>query len=183
MQGGSNGAIDEAADSRWMSYAELADVRRITPASAIKLVVRRGWRRQKDNHGVTRALVPPEWSVPAPGRDPDPEGQAAQLISALEASVAELRERAEVAERAMQTERVRADRAELARRAEYSRGDYLRERNDALRALLADAEAAMEIARYEAWQAAQDAEALRRAEAERQQIGRLARLWRAWRGE
>ncbi len=119
MHEGGNGAADDDADSRWMSYAELAEARRITLSSAIRLVVRRGWRRQMDNQGTMRALVPPKWSEPAPGKDFDPGGHLRQTIEELEASVAVLRQRAETAERTAETERDRAQRAEVARRAEY----------------------------------------------------------------
>ena len=95
MHEGGNGAADDDADSRWMSYAELAEARRITLSSAIRLVVRRGWRRQMDNQGTMRALVPPKWSEPAPGKDFDPGGHLRQTIEELEASVAVLRQRAE----------------------------------------------------------------------------------------
>jgi hypothetical protein len=80
MHEGGNGAADDDADSRWMSYAELAETRRITLSSAIRLVVRRGWRRQMDNQGTMRALVPPKWSEPAPGKDFDPGGRLRQTI-------------------------------------------------------------------------------------------------------
>ena len=49
MHAGGNGVADDGDDSRWMSYLELAEARRITTSSAIKLVMRRGWRRQQDN--------------------------------------------------------------------------------------------------------------------------------------
>jgi hypothetical protein len=143
-----------------MSYTELAEARRITTSSAIRLVLRRGWRRQQDNQGMMRALVPPKWSEP---------------VSALS-------ERAETAERAAQTERERANRAEVARRAEYSRADLLRERIDALRAALAEAAAAVEVARHEAMEAMQTAEALRQADAKWRSLGTFARVREAWRG-
>ena len=105
MHEGGNGSADDDADSRWMSYAELAETRRITTASAIRLVLRRGWRRQADNQGTMRALVPLKWSEPAAGKDVDPGGHFSQAIAALEASVVALRERAELAERAVRAER------------------------------------------------------------------------------
>ena len=182
MQGGGNGAADDEADSRWMSYTELAEARRITTSSAIRLVLRRGWRRQQDNQGMMRALVPPKWSEPAPGRNIDAAAHFAETIEALEASVSALSERAETAERAAQTERERANRAEVARRAEYSRADLLRERIDALRAALAEAAAAVEVARHEAMEAMQTAEALRRADAKWRSLGTFARVREAWRG-
>ncbi len=181
MEAGANGSADDA-DSRWMTYVELANARRITTSSAIKLVLRRGWRRQKDNHGIMRALVPPAWSEPPPGRSFDDGAHLSQAIAALEQSVATLRERAEAAERAAQFERERADRAIQARDGERSRANALRDRIDALRAELTDAVAAMEMARYEAWEAAQSAEELRQADAAWRELGRMERVKRAWRG-
>jgi hypothetical protein len=175
MQGGVNGTAHDDGDSRWMSYAELAEVRRITTSSAIRLVVRRGWRRQKDNQGVMRALVPVQWTEPAPGKD------ISQAIQALEASMTALRERAEAAERAVDTERERADRAEVARRAELSRGNFLRDRIDALRTELAEAAYALEEARREAFEALRYAEAFRHADERWQSLGRFARIREAWR--
>jgi hypothetical protein len=181
MHEGGNGIADDDADSRWMSYAELAEARRITAASAIRLVLRRGWRRQVDNQGIMRALVPLKWSEPAPGKDIDPGGHFGRAIAALEASVVTLSERAEAAERALQTERQRADRAEVARKAELSRGNFLRDRIDALRAELAEAAYAVEMARHEAQQAAAAAEAIRQADARWRALSRLGRIREAWR--
>ena len=170
MQAGVNGSADDA-DSRWMTYTELAQVRRIATSSAIKLVLRRGWRRQKDNHGTMRALVPPAWSDPAPGRSFDSDAHVSHAISALEA------------ENAVRNERERADRAQQALNGERSRANSLRDRIDALRDDLAEAETAIEAARHEAWEAARSADALREAEAEWQALGLFARIRRAWRGE
>ncbi len=181
MQEGGNGIAEDGADTRWMSYAELARARRITTASAIKLAMRRGWRRQKDNQGVMRALVPLKWAEPAPGRNFDPGAHVSEAIAALETSVAALRERAEAAERTAQIERERADRAEVARRAELSRGNFLRDRIDALRAELATAALELEAARREAFEAAQGAEALRQADSRWRTLGRLTRIRGAWR--
>lgn len=183
MQAGANGSGEESADSRWMSYAELAEARRITATSASRLVVRRGWRRQKDNHGIMRALVPPEWSEPAPGKAFDPGVHVSQAIGALEQAVSAMRERAEAAERAVQTERERADRAIQARDGERSRANSLRDRIDALRADLAEAEAALEVARRESVEAGQVMEVLRQSAAGWKGLGRFARLRRAWGGK
>ena len=179
MQAGANGSDHATDDSRWMSYTELAEARRIATSSAIRLVKRRGWRRQKDTHGTMRALVPPEWTEPAPGKDFDHINQA---ISALETSVAALRERAEAAEHTARIERERADRAVQSRDAERSRTDLLRERVDLLRAELADAGATVEAARQEAWEAVQRADAAQQSATEWQELGRLERIRRAWRG-
>jgi hypothetical protein len=55
-------------EARWMSFVELAIARNISKASAIKLIRRHGWRRQRDNKGHVRALVPLPW---AEGGEPD----------------------------------------------------------------------------------------------------------------
>lgn len=183
MQAGANGSTENAADSRWMSFSELAATRRIATSSAIKLVKRRGWRCQMDNHGTMRALVPPEWSEPAPGREEfDPGGLVTHAINALEASVAALRERAEAAEQATQMERERADRAVQSRDAERQRANSLRDRIDALQADLAVADMQIDEARRMAVEATECAETLRQADARWQRLGRLARIREAWNG-
>jgi hypothetical protein len=181
MHAGGNGGADDDADRRWMSYLELAEARRITTSSAIKLVMRRGWRRQQDNQGIMRALVPPKWAEPAPGKDFDPGAYVSQAIEALEASVIALRERAEAAEHVAQIERERANWSEQAQRAELSRGNYLRDKIDALRADLAEAQRELEMARHEVFEAMQTAAALREADARWRTLGRVARLREAWR--
>jgi hypothetical protein len=183
MQAGANGSADEAADSRWMTYPELAEARRITTSSAIKLVVRRGWRRQKDNHGIMRALVPPDWWEPVRGRNGDADAYVREAIGALEASIAALRERAEAAEQSARLERERADRAVQARDGELMRGNSLRDRIDNLRVELAEALEALEVARHEAWEATQAMEEMREADATWHALGRIERVRRAWRGE
>ena len=183
MQAVANGSADEAADSRWMTYTELAAARRITLSSAIKLVVRRGWRRQKDNHGTMRALVPPDWWEPARGKNGDADAYVREAIGALETSVTVLRERAEAAEQMARLERDRADRAVQAHDGELMRSNSLRERIDNLRAELADTLEALEIARHEAWEASQAAEQMREADTAWHELGRIERVRRAWRGD
>jgi hypothetical protein len=165
-----------------MTYAELATARQITTPSAVKLVLRRRWRRQKDNHGTMRALVPPEWCEPTRAGHSDADGPVREAISVLEASVNVLRERAEAAERTARTERERADRAVLARDAERTRANTLRDRIDELGAELATIVEALERAQTEAWEAARAAEALREADATWHSLGRIERVRRAWRG-
>ena len=41
-----------------MTYAELGSTRGITKESALKLALRRKWRKQDDNHGHVRVYVP-----------------------------------------------------------------------------------------------------------------------------
>ena len=116
------------------------------------------WRRQTDNHGHGRALVPPDAITGAP-----------------ETAVTVLRERAEVAEQRTDDEVTMAERtlgqlvvvqAKLAE-AEDRAGDAER-----------DARAAWDHARA----ALDAAEALRRADAAQWGRGRWARLRAAWRG-
>lgn len=183
MQAGGNGSGEYSADSRWMSYAELAEARRITQSSASKLAVRRGWRRQKDNHGIMRALVPPEWSEPAPGKAHDPGAHVSQAISALEQAVEAMRERAEAAERAAATERERADRAVQARDGERSRANSLRDRIDALQADLAGAETALELAARQVADVGHEVSELRQTADRWRTLGRLERLRWAWSGK
>ena len=51
-------SMDEGVDGQWLSYAELAEIRRIDKASALKLAIRRGWPRQKNNHGQIQVCAP-----------------------------------------------------------------------------------------------------------------------------
>src|SRR5215469_6021509 len=44
--------------ARRMTYAELADIRRTSVPSAMRLVRRKNWPRQTGNDGVVRVLVP-----------------------------------------------------------------------------------------------------------------------------
>jgi hypothetical protein len=82
---------------RWLTYRQIADLRRISKASAERLVRRHKWRRQEDNQGVTRALVPPEWADAHPDRltdsTPDIRGDGGApditpSIAAFEAALA-----------------------------------------------------------------------------------------------
>ena len=52
----------DADGARWMTFKELAALRGISKLSAVSLVRRHGWRRQRDNQGHVRALVPAAWT-------------------------------------------------------------------------------------------------------------------------
>ena len=117
----------------WLTYAELAKARGIDRASAAKLVLRRKWRRQKDNQGVLRILVPGDWADPSGDKSPDDTMDSppdiSQAISALEQAVAAASEREKQVRAERDAERARADAAE-------------REREEArIRAAAAEAEA------------------------------------------
>jgi hypothetical protein len=196
------------AGSVWMTKAELARVRRISVASADRLIRRQGWRRQPGNDGRVRVLVPPSWasksqSNPTDTEPPDPTDRieyptdTSSEISLLEATVAVLREqqdheRAGWAEERLRrivvidglrterdAERARADRAEQGREGERSRADALRDRIDAMQAQIATATAAGEAMQAERDQARREAQ---EAAAWRAR-SLLTRLRTAWRGE
>ena len=45
-------------DTKPLTYAELAEALGITPASAKRLAIRRGWPKQLGNDGKARVMVP-----------------------------------------------------------------------------------------------------------------------------
>jgi hypothetical protein len=47
----------------WLSKSELARIRRISVASADRLIRREKWRKMPGNDGRIRALIPPDWLV------------------------------------------------------------------------------------------------------------------------
>jgi hypothetical protein len=159
-------------DARWMTFRELAEARGISKTSAASLVRRHGWRRQRDNEGHVRALVPLTWASREPGHqshnEPDNQtaGQAdttplaatiASLTSAFEAALTVLREQLQGAEQG--------------REAERTQTHELRAQVAALQVQLVEAQAAQDAA-----------EQLRRVDDARRAQGRWARTWAAWRG-
>jgi hypothetical protein len=109
---------DTTADGdRWMTYAELATVRGISRASASRLVRRRKWRRQTDNQGNVRILVP----VAESERPDNPMDIVRMLDATFREQIEHERNRAERAES-------RAEAAEQALAAERGRADILRDR-------------------------------------------------------
>jgi hypothetical protein len=192
---------DDAADGRWMTHAELAATRGISTASAIKLALRNGWRKQRDNRGTLRCLVPAAFIGLTQGGRADTRADARMVSRAddgadLSAAIITLRDAVTMLGDQLSHERMRADTAQAER--------------DDLRARLADAQAALAAAQadveqvergreaaetrtdelrreLEASQIAQgeaeaDAAELRQAEDARKGRGRLARLRAAWRG-
>jgi hypothetical protein len=200
MDTGTDTGADSGDDGQWLTYGELARIRGIDRHSAVKLVTRHRWRRQKDNRGVLRILVPAEWAV---SRDKGTDEAAdkgtdtgtdegtdiARAISALQEAVATLREQ-------LANANERADHAETGRDAERARADALADRVHVMQVELAKAEAEgnsltietaeltaqVKAAKAEAREAQDRAEAAERADAARRGRGRLARLRAAWRG-
>jgi hypothetical protein len=145
-----------------MTYAELGQARGISTSSATRLAFRRKWRRQQGNDGAARVAVPVGEDKPADDDRASKRGDITPAIRVLETAISSLTEAREAADR-------RADAAE-------ARADDERSRADALQARLEAVDAARQ-------QAEQAAEERRQADAARRSLGRLARLWAAWRGE
>jgi hypothetical protein len=142
---------DDQADARWMTFAELAASRGISKESAIALVRRKRWRRQRDNKGHVIALVPndgPELRRSIPDEvdhRPDDRGDylphmaafetALAAIEAAHASeIAALRERADTSEQGRIAMQTLADRlgAQLADAGErIDRAERARDRAEA----------------------------------------------------
>jgi len=128
------------ATDRWMSYAELAQVRRTDKTSAIKIASRQRWRRRKNNQGTMQVLVPAKWALPywqgtqpaassetsaVPDESAAPTASSVQhALDGLNAAVIALRERAETADR-------RADVAEARAEAERLRAEQAQEGREA----------------------------------------------------
>jgi len=67
-------------DSRWLSYDEIADMRGIDRASAIRMVRRKQWTKQDANDGMTRVAVP-ETFFRAKRTKPNARGQVAPVVT------------------------------------------------------------------------------------------------------
>jgi hypothetical protein len=183
MDQGTDQGTDPGEEGRWLTYKELAESRQIDRHSAVKLVLKHGWRRQRDNRNVLRILVPVEWTLPR-GRgmpkttDPAmpqgmPEGvpqgtDFTRAINVLEAALGTLREQLERAEQGRDGAIARADRAESA--------------TSELRDRLGLSQAALDQAQADARAARGEAEAVKAADAARRARGLLARLRAAVRG-
>ena len=226
MDTGTDRTQDSDADGQWLTYGELASIRRIDRHSAVKLVTRHRWRRQKDNRDVLRIFVPTEWAMSKDrgtdqatdmgtdtGTDAgtDAGTDIVRAIDALQTALAAANERADRLDLLIETERgkllaaeirataaegalvqVRAhtDAAEADRRAAIERADvaesrqrWAEDRVEGLRDLLTEAERRAAGAEDARKTVMAHADALERAEFERQARGRWARLRAAWRGE
>jgi hypothetical protein len=153
----------ENEDGRWLTYAELAELRGISKPSATRMSFRHKWRRQGGNDGAVRVFVP------ASALHDKPQGSdMARMTTAMEHAMDLFRQQVEAEKARADRAEARADRAEAGREAADRRLDQERARAER-------AEAASK-------QAAQAAEELRMADAARQAQGRWARLRAAWRG-
>jgi hypothetical protein len=125
---------------RWLSYAQLAELRGITKKAAIRMTQRHRWRRQPGNDGTALVWVPeadltprqPSRQTPRPAVDADAPVKD-QVIEALRADLTEANRRASDA-----TSLVDHLTAQLADASE---------RADRTLALLADAERVLTVER------------------------------------
>jgi hypothetical protein len=103
----------EGDDSRWLSYAELAEARGIDVRSAIRTVRNRRWPKQKGNDGKIRALVPTEF---LDGKRHDPPKARPEFPTEvppeITAKISRLETRIEALGEQLEHERGRADAAE-----------------------------------------------------------------------
>jgi hypothetical protein len=199
---------DIDADGRWMTYAELADMRGIDRQSARRLAARSKWRRQKDNQQVVRVCVP----LATVATQREKQGMSADMsivVRPLEAAIMTLREQLAAVrtdqdrERTSWAEQMAAIRTDLDR--ERGRADQAAAEARGLRTRLDQAEGRAEDERCRIDRAegildglkeravpgsdavgeAAEARAapLRQAEHDRQRRSLLARLLAAWRAK
>jgi hypothetical protein len=201
----------DADQGQWLTYRQIGDLRRISKPSAERLVRRHRWRRQVDNQGVTRVLVPPDWLTEAPSDtqaslpDITPSGSPditqdrelfAGALAALEGTMSFLQgqldtanRRAEAAEAGRQEAISLAEKTvtmltEERGRAEVAqqRADRAEDRADGLRRRVDELEVNLGAARTEAQRATETMAAMTRNEVARKARGRLRRAWDGWRG-
>jgi hypothetical protein len=183
----------------WLTKAELAHVRRISIASATRLIRRQGWRRQPGNDGRVRVLVPEDWMHPRhddprddggadtmdqladPGdRTADPMDNSRELKALRDTFETTLEhiERVHVRELAA-VERARDTAEALVKQL----AGAVHDTDEAAKLALARAADDLDAARAEARAAGERSEALQREIDARKARGLLARLRAAVRGE
>ena len=157
--------MDAEPGGRWLSYADLAEIRGTDKTSALKLALRKKWPRRKDNHGTMHVCVPADWLGAWGNRKPDstphdmpssvPNGlDISRSISTLEMALSSADKRADQAEKRADRAEIRAEHAEA--RADQAQQAVETERNRADRA-----EAGREAAQIRVDRAEQAADALR----------------------
>ena len=210
-------AVARAGSGVWMTKAELARVRRISVASADRLIRRQRWRKQPGNDGRARVPVPRDWAMNKSGMAPEhptdaPPGDPTdktprqpadptdirRIISALEAALQMVSDRADAEIAALRGQltsvEARGDAERADRIAAQDRADRHRDRADAAEAVAraltdrmaqakaGEATAQTRATRAEAALTAERAERMR-TEQDRRARGVLARIRAALRGE
>jgi hypothetical protein len=122
--------MHDAADGRWLTYAELAEARGITRKAAARLTLRHKWRRQPANDGTVKVWVPDasmshrQAGGQSPSQTPRHDAEPtliAQAVAALETAVFSLTTRAEQAEARATAAEARATAAEEGRQKALER--------------------------------------------------------------
>ena len=90
-----------------MTYDEFAAARGIDRRAAVRLAVRHGWQKKRDNDRIARVHIPPDWVVVRPATSPI-QTRASNADHARSVERAMWREQ-------LGRERERADRAEAER--------------------------------------------------------------------
>lgn len=153
-QGETERDAEPDAETRWLSYREIASVRGISQASAARMARLHRWPRRKNNAGVTVCAVPLSYAEPEQERPPEIQPESPSEPKAIPPE--------------NPPEPMAFPAAAAAISALHSAIDVLR--NQLVR----------ETSRSDRLQA--EVEALRQAEAQRAGKGRWARLKAAWRG-
>ena len=174
---------DDGDGGRWVTYAQLAELRGITRKAAIRMTYRHHWRRQPGNDGMALVLVPrealtkPARQTPVAEGDDDTPGKPllAGALAALEAALVQANDRAEAADRRAAEAVALADRT-LAVLAD-DRAEAAQAKAE-LRGVRDELTQAQEAAK----KAQETVEALEQAETARRARGRLRRAWDGWRG-
>jgi hypothetical protein len=192
-----------------MTFRELAEARGISKLSAVSLVRRHGWRRQRDNQGHVRALVPLAWASHEADNQHDNPADTGAYAASIELAISALREAhvreiatlrddhdrliavlkdeqgrlVAVLEAKAQAAEARAGEAERAAQFERARAEELTARLAAERRVQADEMARLHHQLDEARAGEAELTALRHADELRRARGLVARLSAAWRGE
>lgn len=178
---------DNNTEGVWLTKAEIASVRRISVASADRLIRRKCWRKQLGNDGRARVLVPTDWASSearsptdrpplnrtdkqsVPTDEPNVPTDRNCEVRILADHVTTLREQ-------LERERSRADASEAARVTTEVRADAALVQRDALASDLVAAQAARIAAEVVA-------EALRQQQVARKAKPLAARILAALRGD
>ncbi len=151
----------DSVETRWLTYAELAEARGVKEPAAVRLVQRRRWERHQGNDGAARIAVPVSELRPSKTAAP-----AVMVVAPDNGGVEVLhRER----QRADQAE-ARADRAEAQEAVTRTQLDQVMHERD-------QARQEREAARVQAASAEGETRALREALAEARRP-----TWRKWLG-
>ena len=181
--------IDRQADNdagRWMSYAQLAEIRGISKKAAQRLTLRHQWRRQPANDGGVLIWVPDDATIR--GRQTGRQNGVSDgpdVVALLEDANRRADEAHKRADAALAlADRLGAQLADAGGRADRAeaRVAELQRDLDAARVIAGAAQHDAQAARAEAQKAQDAAEELRKEKEARKARGPLRRAWDGWRG-